>query len=177
MPDFSVVTTPRLELRAIEQADMDGLFAIMNDPAQWRHAPRSRHLDRETTVAWIERAIQRWESHRLSYWTVRHAGADAIVGVGGAQRQVTGAWNLNWRIATTHQRQGLATGLGREALKAAAQVDASVPVIAWIRDGNRASIAVAERLQLSGQGLHPDPADGAERLAFADRPLTAAYFA
>lgn len=173
--DLRRVVTARLELRAATSEDVDDLFAITSDPTQWWHAPEGRHTDRRTTADWIGRAAARWESDGLSYWTARSVETGAIVGVGGAQRQVTGAWNLYWRIATLHQGRGLATELGRAALTAAAELDDAVPAIAWILSHNAPSIAVARRLELIDHGQLADPSDGVERFAFADRQLTAAY--
>lgn len=138
--------------------------------------PQGRHTDRETTADWIERAAARWESDGLSYWMARSVESGAIIGVGGAQRHVTGTWNLYWRIATVHQGQGYATELARAALTSAAQLDDSVPAIAWILSHNTPSIAVARRVELIDHGLLADPADGVERLAFADRALAAHPF-
>ena len=94
-----------------------------------------------------------------------------MIGVGGAQRQRTGAWNLHYRIAAAEQGQGFATELGRAAYRAACSLDRGVPFIAWIAAHNGASRKVAERLGLSNCGLGSDPSDGQRRLAYADRPL------
>lgn len=91
-----------------------------------------------------------------------------IVGVGGAQRQRSRAWNLNYRIATAHQRHGFATQLGRAAYSAASALDASVPFIAWIDEHNLPSRKVAERLGLISYGPATDPSDGQVRIAYAD---------
>ena len=98
-------------------------------------------------------------------------GAILGVGVGGAQRQRTRAWNLNYRIATLHQGHGYATELGRAARDAAAAIDDRVPVIAWIAEHNTPSRKVAERLGLTAYGPARDPSDGKTRLAYADRPI------
>jgi RimJ/RimL family protein N-acetyltransferase len=94
-----------------------------------------------------------------------------IIGVGGAQRQRTRAWNLNYRIATAEQGRGFATELSRAAQDAAAQVDDSVPVIAWVAEHNTPSRKVAERLGLIDYGPATDPSDDQVRLAYADRPV------
>jgi RimJ/RimL family protein N-acetyltransferase len=168
--------TARLDLRAPDvDQDLDGMFALLSGPAQWEHAPDSRHGDRQTTRDWIRRAAARWDSDGLSYWTIRSRSSAEIIGVGGAQRQSTGAWNLLWRIDTRHQRQGLATELGSTAISKALETDASVPIIAWIVGHNTGSIAVAERLELRNNGLRRDPSDGSVRFAYADRTLDAAY--
>jgi RimJ/RimL family protein N-acetyltransferase len=102
---------------------------------------------------------------------VRRRDDGRIVGVGGAQRQRTRAWNLNYRIATAEQRQGFAIELARAAYAAAASLDPDVPFVAWVAEHNTPSRRVAERLGLINYGLAVDPSDGQGRLAYADRPL------
>jgi RimJ/RimL family protein N-acetyltransferase len=166
------VLTDRLDLRWPDpEGDLDDLFAIFSDPAGWWYDPGGRHLDRERTRDWLTRAASRFETDGLSYWTVRRRDRGTIIGVGGAQRQRTRAWNLNYRFATAHQGQGFATELGRAAYGAAQAVDADVPFIAWIAEHNLPSRKVAERLGLTNYGLRVDPSDEQPRLAYGDRPI------
>jgi RimJ/RimL family protein N-acetyltransferase len=166
--------TDRLELRRPDpRLDLEDLFAIFSDPDGWWYDPAGRHSERERTRDWLNRAASRFDSDGLSYWTVRLRDNGTIIGVGGAQRQRTGAWNLNYRISTAHQGKGFATELGRAAHRAASALDASVPFIAWIADHNLPSRRVAERLGLTNYGLAVDPSDGQLRLAYADRPIGA----
>lgn len=166
------VLTERLDLRRTDPAtDLDDLYPIFSDPDGWWYDPDGRHLTRERTEMWLTRAAARFDEDGLSYWTVRRRDTGAIIGVGGAQRQSTRAWNLNYRIATAHQGHGFATELGRAAQAAASAVDAAVPFIAWVAPHNAPSVKVAERLGLTNCGLRVDPSDGEARLAFADRPL------
>lgn len=166
------VLTERLDLRRPDpEDDLEDLFAIFSDPGGWWYDPASRHTERDRTRKWLSRAASRFDSDGLSYWTVRLRNDGSIIGVGGAQRQRTRAWNLNYRIATSHQGEGFATELGRAAYSAAVARDASVPVIAWIAERNLPSRRVAERLGLTNYGLAVDPSDDQERLAYADRPI------
>ena len=166
------VLTDRLDLRRPDPAgDLDELFAIFSDPAGWWYDPAGRHRDPETTRSWLARAAARFDSDGLSYWTVRRRDTGSIIGVGGAQRQRTRAWNLNYRIATAHQGEGFATELARAAYSASSSVDPDVPFIAWVASHNAPSRKVAERLGLTNYGLGVDPSDARHRLAYADRPL------
>jgi ribosomal-protein-alanine N-acetyltransferase len=119
------VLTERLDLRCPEPlGDLEELLAIFSDVDGWWYDPRGRHVEKERTRDWCSRAASRFDSDVLSYWTVRLRGDGTIIGVGGAQRQRTGAWNLNYRIATAHQGKGFATELGRAAYTAASALDA-----------------------------------------------------
>jgi RimJ/RimL family protein N-acetyltransferase len=172
MSGFEHVLTERLDLRRPEQVnDLDELFAIFSDPAGWWYDPSGRHAEPRTTRDWLARAAARFESDGLSYWTVRRRDSGAIIGVGGAQRQRTRAWNLNYRLAATEQGHGFATELARAAYEAASAVDSGVPIIAWVAEDNLPSRRVAERLGLTNRGLGVDPSDGRQRLAYADRPV------
>jgi RimJ/RimL family protein N-acetyltransferase len=171
---FELVLTDRLDLRRPEPSkDLDDVYVIFSDPAGWWYDPAGRHTDPQRTQDWLTRAAARFATDGLSYWTVRRRDSGAIIGVGGAQRQRTGAWNVNYRIAAAEQGKGLATELGRAAYEAASSVDPTVPFIAWIAEHNVPSRRVAERLGLSSYGLGVDPSDGQHRLAYADRPVEA----
>ena len=171
--DAEHVLTERLDLRRPDPVgDLAALFVIFSDPESWRYEPSGRHGRRGQTRDWLTRAASRFDADRLSsYWTVRLRDDDTIIGVGGAQRQRTGAWNLNYRIHTDHQGQGLATEVARAALTLAAEIDDMVPVIAWIAEHNTPSRRVAENVGLVNYGPAIDPSDHAPRLAYADRPV------
>jgi RimJ/RimL family protein N-acetyltransferase len=171
---YERVLTDRLDLRRPDpDADLDDLFAVFSDPDGWWYDPDGRHREPRRTRDWLLRAAARFESDGLSYWTVRRRDDDAIIGVGGAQRQRTRAWNLNYRITTSEQGSGFATELARAALDAAAAIDPDVPFIAWIAEHNAPSRRVAERLGLINYGPATDPSDDQVRLAYADRPVGA----
>jgi RimJ/RimL family protein N-acetyltransferase len=166
------VLTERLDLRKTDPvADLDDLYPIFSDPDGWWYDPESRHTNRARTQDWLTRAAARFDEDGLSYWTVRRRDTGAIIGVAGAQRQRTRAWNLNYRLGSAHQGRGFATELGRAAQAAATAVDGAVPFIAWVAPHNTPSVKVAERLGLTNYGLRADPSDEQRRLAWADRPL------
>jgi RimJ/RimL family protein N-acetyltransferase len=166
------VLTVRLDLRRPDPVgDLAALFAIFSDPQSWWYDPSGRHRRSGQTRDWLTLAASRFDADGLSYWTVRLRDDDTIIGVGGAQRQRTGAWNLNYRIHTDHQGQGLATEVARTAMTLAAKLDNTVPVLAWIAEHNLASRRVAENVGLVNYGLAIDPSDHARRLAYADRPV------
>ena len=174
--DYRCQLTDRLDLRVTDPAgDLEELFPIFSDPDGWWYDPGSRHTGPAVTRAWLERAAARFASDGLSYWTARRRDTGAVIGVGGAQRQRTGAWNLNYRLTSTEQGRGFATELASAALAAANATDDDVPFIAWVAPHNLPSRKVAERLGLVDRGLLPDPSDNELRLAYADRPIGARY--
>ncbi|WP_406201569.1 GNAT family N-acetyltransferase [Kitasatospora sp. NBC_01560] len=166
------VRTDRLELRAVCTGDLGALFRINSDPRAWEHFPEGRHRDEGTTRAWIERAVSRWESDGLSYWTARLAADGTVVGVGGVQLQAaTGFWNLYYRLDPAHRGRGYATELARAAATAARRHTPDVPLVAWIHPHNAGSRSVALRLGLVDRGLRRDPTLGALMHLYTDRPV------
>lgn len=172
MSEHRQVLTDRLDLREPDPSgDLEELFVIFSDPDGWWYDPAGRHTERERTRDWLIRAAARFATDGLSYWTVRRRDTGGVIGVGGAQRQRTRAWNLNYRLATSQQGKGFATEVGRLAYAAASALDSTVPFIAWIDPDNSPSRKVAERLGLTNYGRRIDPSDDRERLAYADRPI------
>jgi RimJ/RimL family protein N-acetyltransferase len=169
--DVAHVTTDRLRPAPLTVGDAEELFVIMTDPAGWWYQPAERHAELATTIAFCEWVAGMWVLDGLSYWTARKLASDAVVGVGGARRHRDRTGNLSYRIATSHQGQGLATELSIAAHRAAAIVDPSVAFIAWVDEHNVASRRVAERIGLANQGPRADPSDGEIRLAYSDRRL------
>ncbi|MBV6698872.1 GNAT family N-acetyltransferase [Kitasatospora aureofaciens] len=167
------VRTDRLDLCAVGRADLAPLHVINHDPRTWSHAPEGRHLDEGTTRAWIERAVDVWESDGMGYWTARLGGADGpVIGIGGASFQrATGYWNLYYRLDPAHWGRGYATELARAAVDAAHRHAPDRPVAAWVHDHNAGSRAVVERLGLADLGLRPHPSLGEPVRLFADRPI------
>jgi [ribosomal protein S5]-alanine N-acetyltransferase len=165
------VKTDQLLLAPVTEADAEQLFVIFSDPAGWWYEPAGQHADLETTIGFCQWIAAVWLTDGLSYWTARDRRSGEIVGLGGVRRHGTGSWNLSYRIAACQQGRGLATELGMAALQAAASIDPSVALIAWVDEHNTASRRVAERLGLTNQGPHVDISDGEVRLAYSDRPL------
>lgn len=110
-------------------------------------------------------------SGRAQYWIVRRREDEQTIGVGGVQRQVTGNWNLYYRLATHAWGHGYAVELARAGLGAGHARDSSVAVVAWVLEHHVSSRRVAERAGLRDYGAHVDPSDGTVRLAFADRDI------
>jgi RimJ/RimL family protein N-acetyltransferase len=167
----AVLRTDRLDLAPLTVDDAEQLFVILSDPAGWWYEPAGRHAILGTTIAFCEWVAAMWETDRLSYWTARLRTSREVVGLGGVRRNRDRSWNLSYRIATSHHGRGLATELCLAACGAAADVDPSVAVIAWVDEHNVPSRAVAERIGLISQGSRRDPSDGQMRLAYSDRPL------
>ncbi|WP_181272914.1 GNAT family N-acetyltransferase [Brevibacterium oceani] len=168
--------------------DVEEFFAIDSDPRVWTHLPSGRMTGKGEAKAILARLTQQWELDGLGPWMVRDVpGGDLLGHCGcslrgvpepGASRNAPGAfWNLGYRFRPEAQGRGLATAVSRDAIDAAAAIDAELPVVAYLLEHNTASAQVARKLGFelvhrAPDAGNPDPA--AIRLVFADRELTPA---
>jgi len=173
--DWRHVRTDRLRLDAPTPDDVAGLHAIHSDPTSWTHFPQGRHGDPAVTAAMVEEQLARWPLHGLGYWTVREVDGGPVVGWGGCSvPDGVSWWNLAYRFATWTHGQGYGHELARQALDAAAALDPSLPVVAYLLEHNLASRRVAERAGLRLVWRGPDAGNEDEtavRLVYADRDL------
>jgi RimJ/RimL family protein N-acetyltransferase len=146
------VLTDRLDLRAVDEADVDELHRLTSDPLYSDHIPGGLQETPASTRSWIGRFRGRWDIIGLSYWTVRLRATGAVIGIGGAECR-PGFWNLFYLVDAEHWGNGYATELGRAAQRAAGSVDPDLPLVAWIHEDNAASQAVARHLGLTDYGL------------------------
>ena len=170
--------TDRLILRRPVDADIDAIHEIYSDPRVWEHYPSLRHVDRTKTERLVERWISGWDAASLASWIIRRRDTGEVIGNGGCTLIGHGdaaVWNLGYRISADQHGHGYATETARAAVGAAGGVRPDVPVVAFMVEHNRASVAVAEKLGLTLVHRGPDagnPDPTAIRLAYADRPLT-----
>jgi len=146
------VLTERLDLRAVDEADVDGVHRLTSDPVHSDHIPGGRQETPAGTRAWIQRFRGRWDMTGLSYWTVRLRATGEVIGIGGAECR-PGFWNLFYLVDSARWGNGYGTELARAAQRAAASVDPDLPLVAWIHEANAASQAVARHLGLTDYGL------------------------
>src|SRR5699024_10031683 len=167
---------------------LDELFAIESDPRVWPHLPRGRMTERAAAEAIIVKLQPQWALDGLGPGMVRRTGGGTlrghcgcaprgVAGPGASHREPGAFWNLGYRFRPEVEGQGLATSVSRDAIAAAAAVDADLPVVAYLLEHNAASAVVARKLGLqmfhrAADAGNPDPA--AVRLVFADRELTPA---
>jgi RimJ/RimL family protein N-acetyltransferase len=165
-----------LQLDVPTLGDVPALHAIYGDPRVWTHLPSGRHRDIRQTREMVRGWIDAWARDGLSYWIVRAASSQELLGHVGCSARRGAFWNLGYRIAFEAHGRGIATLVGRRAVDEAHRTDSALPVVAYLLEHNRASARVAEKLGLTLQHRGPDsgnPDPHAVRLVYADRPLTA----
>ena len=187
--DLRRVVTRRLVLTEPTDADLPGLFALHADPAVWHHLPSARHTEPARTAVQLTRDRDSWDRVGLGSWVVRlrpdrhgnggcGGGGDGDppdpgppVGLAGCRWHAGPAWNLGYRLAPAVQGRGLATEAVAAALAAAAELDASLPVVAALLAHNTASLRTAQRAGLREVWRGPDagnPDPAAVRVLLAD---------
>jgi ribosomal-protein-alanine N-acetyltransferase len=124
-----VIPTPRLELRPIDDRDVEALWPYASDPEFPRFMSWDAHHDRDSLRAWIATCGRALVDGRSVNWVLVHDGkAAGCVGLEGVTWQ-RGAWRLDraelgYWLATPHWNKGLmteaalaATAWGFETLK------------------------------------------------------------
>jgi RimJ/RimL family protein N-acetyltransferase len=149
--------------------DLPALHDIMANQGNRVYLPAGPAENVAATHAWIGRFGARWDVNGIGYWTIRLRAAAQVIGVGGVDRR-RGFWNLYYLIDSHHWGHGYATELARAAQRAAATVDADLPLAAWIHRDNTGSQIVAQRLGLNDYGrLEPGHWKGQPMHYWADK--------
>jgi RimJ/RimL family protein N-acetyltransferase len=162
-------TTDRLTLRPIGPEFVDDLWQLHQDPVvvRWYGGAWSKH----DAAAFCARSEWAWLHDGVGKWIAHDRDTGKLVGRGGLSRLPAGSdqmraiaelvddteWakgrlEVGWALLTPYRGRGLATEIGREALRFAADVLGSDDVIAFTERHNRASRAVMERLGLHLRG-------------------------
>ncbi|WP_053386781.1 GNAT family N-acetyltransferase [Leucobacter japonicus] len=189
---FTRVVTERLVLRRPVDADIDALHTINADPEGWRFFSVSEFARRAETEAQLERWAASWHETELGTWIAETVDSAEVVGYGGCTRllgdptanetrnHAGDVWNLGYRFAVDHRGRGFATEMSRAAVAAAIAANPTLPVVAFLLEGNHASATVAEKVGLTlrhraHDAGNPDP--DAVRRVYADRALTSKQLA
>jgi len=157
--------TGRPLLRRPTLADAAAHFSIHSDPAANRYnpsGPMTRRAESDEIVAeWIES----WDRLGFGYWCASlREQPDRIIGFGGIMRKMLAGeqrLNLYFRLAPSVWGRGIATEIGREALKLAAGMPSDNRAFALVRPDNAPSIAVIRKLGMAPVG-EVDDVPGAE---------------
>ncbi|MEU7866239.1 GNAT family N-acetyltransferase [Dactylosporangium sp. NPDC049140] len=165
---MTVLTTERLVLREMDEADLDDLAELLGDPEVMRYYPRPK--TRAETLEWIGVNRRRYREHGHGLWTLRLRDGDAFAGDCGLTIQhVDGVdeLELGYHVVPGLQRTGLATEGARACRDWARDVLGARRVIAIIHPDNIASQRVAQNVGLTLEKRTSDYGPGTEVLIFA----------
>jgi RimJ/RimL family protein N-acetyltransferase len=152
MSSTPLIETERLRLRPVASGDLDEMVRLHADPlvARFMGPP-----DREWLTKWLRSSEEEWAERGHGRLAIVEQESDRFVGRSGlkywSQFEET---EIGWALHAEARGRGYATEAARAVLDwASPQFD--VPYFtAMIRPDNTASIAVAERLNMSP--LRPD---------------------
>jgi RimJ/RimL family protein N-acetyltransferase len=151
--DVPVLETERLLLREWRESDFEDFADICADPDVMRYlsgSPLSR------MEAWRQMAVMigHWYLRGFGHWVVEEKASGRLVGrLGFLNPEGWPGFEIGWTLGRGSWGKGYATEGARAALAYAFTEMGRDHVISLIQPGNRASIAVAERLgeTLEGQ--------------------------
>jgi ribosomal-protein-alanine N-acetyltransferase len=172
---WSEVKTHRLVLRRPVDADAEFVLALHSDPQAIAHNPADGLADLADARTRLAMWSEQWRQG-LGYWIVEETVPGRPIGVCGVKAvDLHGrpSWNLLYRFLPEAWGSGYASEAARASIGAAAQVDASRPVIARIRPANSGSARVAEAIGLVRRpDLDLDGEDGRDELWSTARSTT-----
>jgi RimJ/RimL family protein N-acetyltransferase len=157
------VQTARLTLRRWQAADRDAFAAIWADPDVARRLRPDSPADEAVAGARFEHHLRHWEKHGFGLWASEDRARGEVVGwVGPAHPtflpELADAVEIGWTLRRRFWGRGLATEGARVAVSKSFECLGLDEVISLIDPANRRSIAVAERLGMTGTrtARHPD---------------------
>jgi RimJ/RimL family protein N-acetyltransferase len=148
-PDVSIVTTERLSLREMTEADLDDMAALLGDERVMTYYPRPK--TRDEALGWINWNRHLYQDHGFGLWLVSLGGTGEFVGDCGLTMQLVDGVEeveVGYHVITGHQRQGYATEAAAACRDLARDRFSVDRLIAIINPDNQPSRSVAERIGL-----------------------------
>jgi RimJ/RimL family protein N-acetyltransferase len=139
------IETERLILRMLRPEDLDELSALMSDPDVVRYVGNGKPVSREESDRALQSILKHWQTHGFGRWAVIDKHSLEFVGFGGL-RSLFGTPEVVYHLAKAHWGRGLATELGRAALRFGFEERGFERIVAITKPPNKASIHVLEKL-------------------------------
>lgn len=139
------IETERLLLRMVQHEDLDDLAALFADPDVMRFVGDGQTAGREVAERALASIFRHWETHGFGRWTVVDKQTHKFIGFGGL-RSLFGTPELVYHLAKQNWRRGLATEVGRAALRFGFEERDYESIVAIIKPRNAASIRVMGKL-------------------------------
>ena len=147
--------TERLDLRAFDDDDLDGLAEVFEKPEVWRF-PYGRAFTRDDTRAFLDMQIEAWETCGFGSWVATHREDQRIIGYVGLSvpmflPEILPAVEVGWRFDPAYWGQGLASEGARAALAEGFTTLGLEEITSIPQADNPPSARVCERI-----GMHLD---------------------
>ncbi|WP_207540344.1 GNAT family N-acetyltransferase [Sabulicella rubraurantiaca] len=157
--------TPRLVLCPLRHTDAEEFAALNGDTAVMRHFPA--RLSRDESDAMLARLEARWREDGIAFAGAFLRETGALAGMVGLMHvrpdmPFAPAVEIGWRIATAHQRQGLAEEAARAWIAHGFGALGLSEIIAFTVPANEPSWRMMEKLgmQRGGEFDHPGLPEG-----------------
>jgi RimJ/RimL family protein N-acetyltransferase len=153
--------TPRLLLRQWHEADFEPFAAMNADPRVMEYFPSV--LTREESDRFVrERILPQFELRGYGLWAVEVPGVTLFAGYVGLLEHTfdapfTPCVEVAWRLDSRYWGHGYATEGGRSALSYGFDVAGLDEIVSFTAVTNARSIAVMERLGMTGVGEFEHP--------------------
>jgi RimJ/RimL family protein N-acetyltransferase len=143
-----ILTTDRLVLREMTEADLDDIAALLGDERVMQYYPRPK--TRDEAQQWINWNSGLYKEHGFGLWVMALPDGE-FVGECGLTIQVVDGVDeveIGYHVLPAHQRRGYASEAAAACRDIARERFAVDRLIAIINPANRPSQAVAERIGL-----------------------------
>lgn len=152
---MTILTTARLRLEPMDDAHLDGLYAMNSDPEVMRYI-LGRPETREETMAAIVRVKARWAAWGFSWWTFIERDTNEVIGAGCIQylgKDPDNPLEIGWRLRRDKWKQGYASEAANAmAAFAFETLDADL-LCSICRPDNAGSAQVMQRLGMRYKAL------------------------
>ena len=139
------IETERLRLRMVSPDDLDDLARLFADPDVVKYIGDGQPASREDAAKTIESMTAHWQKQGFGRWIVADKVSGTFIGFGGL-RSLFGAPEVVYHLAKRNWGKGLATELGRAALRFGFEDRGFDRIVAIAKPANSASIHVMEKL-------------------------------
>ena len=154
--DVPAIETERLTLRGFREEDVDGLFALAQDPLIAEYVTYNNAPLREACWRSIGLWIGHWVLRGFGMWAVENRASGTFIGrIGIWQPEGWPGVEVGWLLGRDWWGKGYATEAARASLDWGFANLEVAELISLIQPSNVASIAVAERIGERYRGTVP----------------------
>lgn len=145
---FPVLTTQRLTLRAIADADLPAIFALRSDPELMKHIDRPPAKSIDEAKAWADMINGMHAGNECVLWVITYKDSDDVLGNIGIWQldKVNHRAEIGYTLGTAHQKKGIMQEAMAAALDYAFYTMHLHSIEANVIPANQASINLLKKL-------------------------------
>ena len=153
-PDFPLLSTPRLILRALASSDLHDLYEYASDPEIDHYTPWDHYKNIEEARENLNEFLEAYEKHGFWAWGIEHRSDKKLIGIininkPGYDRKV----EVGYTIARNYWGQGLATEALQALIRYGFEKLALSRIEAVVLPENKASSKVLLKAGMQFEGL------------------------